>query len=408
MRLRYFHGRSWTVAVVLVAVVGCGTTPALPPASIVSSPAPTASTLVDATIGSTPDSVSVTLLPRTMPGSDRSDTTRTDPPTSADWIDVTGNLVGIDSECGNVSIVASSPSSATEVAVIALHGAFSMDDGSGEWVPLGAGASSAKITNRGMTIVFDPTHSDTFWEVGSYNGGGIYRTDDAGQTFQQLGTLTHIDGLAIDFEDPLRQTMIAVTHESSTIYRSADGGVTWADISQDLPASVGYLSGPLLMGPNEYLVGSRMDTDSGIFVTTNGGATWRNVYQGGVSGYPVVPADDGIMYWAQYNGGMIASTDGGANWTAIADAAVTSAVPINVVALADGRIATVGSKNGILASSDRGHTWSYVSPKLPFSANGLSYSATENAFYAWRFDCNSPGKNVITEQSIVRFDLDGN
>ena len=291
--------------------------------------------------------------------------------------------------------------------MIALHGAFAMNGNDDKWVPLGAGAGSATITNRGMTVVFDPAKATTFWEVGAYNGGGIYRTDDAGQTFQQLGPLTHIDALAIDFQDPLRQSMIAVVHESSKMYRSADGGATWTEISQALPADVGYLSGPSILGPDKYLVGSRNDTGSGIFMTVDGGSTWSKVFQGGVTGYPVVPALDGVVYWARENGGIVASTDTGANWTAIADGTVTSAVPINLLGLADGRIATLGFKDRILASSDRGRTWSYIGPTLPFAPNGISYSRVENAFYAWHLDCNFAGTNVVTAQSIVRLDLGG-
>ena len=403
MRLRYFYLRTVTVALVAFALVGCGTTPELPPASVVSAPRSTATTPTD----STPESVSVTLSQRTSLVSVSSGATGDSAGSSAEWVDVTGNLVGIKSECGNVSIVASSPSAATEVVVIALHGAFAMDDHSGIWTPLGTGVGSATITNRGMTIIFDPTDHNTFWEVGAYNGGGVYRTVDAGQTFHQLGALTHIDALSIDFKDPLRQTMIAAVHESSQLYRSNDGGATWTEISLALPPTVGYLSGPVLLSPNSYLVGSRNDTGSGVFMTTTGGATWTKVYQGGVTGYPVVPASDGVMYWARENGGIIASADDAATWTTVADGTVTSAVPINLVGLADGRIATLGVTNRILASPDRGQTWSFVGPKLPFSPNGISYSKTENALYAWRLDCNFAGTNVVTAQSIVRLDLGG-
>ena len=43
------------------------------------------------------------------------------------------------------------------------------------------------ITNRPSAIVYDPEHADTFWEAGIYNGGGVYKTEDNGKTFVQLG-----------------------------------------------------------------------------------------------------------------------------------------------------------------------------------------------------------------------------
>jgi photosystem II stability/assembly factor-like uncharacterized protein len=199
--------------------------------------------------------------------------------------------------------------------------------------------------------------------------------------------------------------MVASAHESSTLYRSVDGGVTWTDISQALPATVGNLAGPTILGPDTYLVGSNNDTGSGVYITTNGGTSWSREYQGAVIGRPVVPVSGGVMYWALQSGGIIASTDDAATWKIIADGRVTSAVPVEPVGLADGRLATLGVNDRMLASADGGHNWSFVGPPLPFSPNGISYSTTENALYAWRFDCNSAGINVVSAQSIVRLDL---
>jgi hypothetical protein len=49
------------------------------------------------------------------------------------------------------------------------------------------GARSAAIVNRPSSIVYDPVHSNVFWESGIYNKNGIYRSDDGGTTFSALG-----------------------------------------------------------------------------------------------------------------------------------------------------------------------------------------------------------------------------
>jgi hypothetical protein len=394
------------VAIGLTSLFGCGETPVLPAASAVTEPPATDFSTPDVILDSTPNSLpSVTLTPRTTFVTSSSGTSTTDQRSRPPWTDVTGNLIGVESECGDVSIVASSPFTTTEIAVIALHGVYSMAGGNGAWVPLGGGVGSAKVTNRGLTVVFDPTNSSTFWEAGAYNGAGVYRTDDAGQTFRQLGAMTHIEGLSVDFTDPLRRTLIASGHESSTLYKSMDGGVTWTDISQSLPAKVGFLVGPTILGPDTYLVGSNNDTASGVYITANGGVSWSREYQGSVIGYSVLPVAGGTRFWALQNSGIIASSDNAATWKLIADGRVTSAVPAEPASLGDGRLATLGVNDQVLASSDGGHTWSFLGSPLPFSPNGISYSIPEKALYAWRFACNAGGSNVISAQSILRLDL---
>ncbi len=42
------------------------------------------------------------------------------------------------------------------------------------------GGGSDVIMNRPTSMVFDPTDPNRWWESGNYNGGGVYRTDDAG------------------------------------------------------------------------------------------------------------------------------------------------------------------------------------------------------------------------------------
>src|SRR5205823_1076331 len=123
---------------------------------------------------------------------------------------------------------------------VALHGLWASEDGANSWTALGSDPGSAAITNRGSGIVFDPEHPDTFWESGIYNGNGVYRTDDNGRTFKALGEVPSSDAVSVDLSDPARRTLLSGTHERTMAYRSVDGGATWTDVANSLPAEVGF------------------------------------------------------------------------------------------------------------------------------------------------------------------------
>ena len=88
--------------------------------------------------------------------------------------------------------------------------------------------------------------------------------------------------LAIDFEDPLRQTMIAVAHESSKLSRSTDGGATWTHLDGggifDPPNTTGPTIAAILV--DAATAGSSTNstvfaaTSIGLYKSTNSGSTW--------------------------------------------------------------------------------------------------------------------------------------
>jgi photosystem II stability/assembly factor-like uncharacterized protein len=290
------------------------------------------------------------------------------------------------------------------IVTVALQGLWSSQNGATTWTQLGQGPGSAAITNRTSSIVYDPEHLDTFWESGIYNGGGIYRTDDNGVTFRQLGDAHHIDGVGVDLTDPKRQTLVAGMHESSTLLRSSDGGTTWTDISASLPANVGYVSAPFVVSSQEFLLGTNHGTASGIYRSTDGGATWTMVYKGPVVGK--VTMGGGVMYWLVDGGGMVKSADGGATWIAAARAGTISGNAPFLVIVPDGTLVAVGGQS-LIASSDMGATWRKVGPNIPFPAAGVVYSPFRKAFYAWQYTCNQNVDNPIAPQNVMKLEIDG-
>jgi photosystem II stability/assembly factor-like uncharacterized protein len=327
--------------------------------------------------------------------------TATGPATSAApvkaqvWTPVTGNLAGLSSDCGNVGL-GFRPDQDMVIAGIAKQGLFSATPGSDQWSPLGAAGGDA-VNNRISQILVDPANPQTFWEAGIY-GDGVFRTDDNGATFRSLG-VQHIDSVSVDFSDPARRTLLAGKHESGTVFRSSDGGAHWDELS-GLPADVGNTSWPYVVDANTYLVGSFSGPGSGVFRSTDAGATWTKVFDKAVNGTPVVR--DGKIQWLQDGGSaVITSTDGGATWTSVSTGGFVKATAM--IGLPDGSLASWNGKQ-IALSGDGGTTWRFVGARMPYEPTGIAWSTGANTFYAFRADCERQGDNPPKADSILRLD----
>lgn len=303
------------------------------------------------------------------------------------FTDMTGNLTGLPSECGTVSAVWARPDDDRVIAGIAGQGLWVNRTGSDRWEKLGQGPGSAVVDNRAQVFVLDPGDPRTFYESGLYGRGG-YVTRDDGQSFQPLGSLTPSDQVAIDFSDPARATMISASHEILQFKRSTDGGRTWSDITGDIPRDAGLARAVALLGPTTYLAGTFRGTATGIFRTTDGGASWTRTFTGTVAGPPLVRADGSIWWVLEGSAGVARSIDGGLTWEPAVRSGILSPVATTLVELPDGRLA---SYSRTVVVSDDGKRWKSVSGSLPFIPAGMTYSPARKAFILWRADCGDTG-----------------
>ena len=343
------------------------------------------------------------------------------------WVDATSNLAGIESYCGNLSFVSARPDRDQVFASVVGQGLFSNESGSTEWVPIGREPGSAPVDHRTSGFVYDPDNPEIFWESGYFSLGpppdarasSVNRTDDGGQTFVAVGNELPADLVSVDLSDPDRQTLLVGLRGSRTerVLRSADGGTTWSDVTDGLPASLGEASFPHVVDANTYLLGTHKgdrgaSAAPGIFRTTDAGGTWTKVFEEGVSGPPLV-STDGLLYWLLDEGGVISSSDEGASWTVI-----SSGIPMGAGGVLDARRnRIVETSTGawlaldiddMVISVDRGVSWSRIGPPLPVARPaGFTYSEIRGAVYLWSNYCDFvAGANPVAEESIYRLDLD--
>lgn len=185
--------------------------------------------------------------------------------------------------------------------------------GGGLWKSTNAGASWAPVFDEEDvqsigSITIDPVHASTVWVgTGESNprndvtqGDGVYKTDDGGKTWSHVLVLPNslIGRIVIDPRDTKRVVVAALgdpfaDSDSRGVYRSVDGGVTWAKTLY-----TGASTGPSDLvanpaNPDELFAGmwhyrrtgwssQSGGTDGGLFRSSDGGATWKRLTGNGL------------------------------------------------------------------------------------------------------------------------------
>jgi photosystem II stability/assembly factor-like uncharacterized protein len=230
-------------------------------------------------------------------------------------------------------------------------------------------------------------------------GGGVWKTLNGGATWQPMFDKQGVPSIGAIAIDPTSDSVVWVgTGETNPrndiiagagLYKSTDGGKTW--ILSGLAATL-QISSILIdpTNPNHVVVGAMGDlfadsTERGVYVTDDGGKTWRNTLylgpQTGVSDMAADAAHPNVIYagmwqfrrlpWTFTSGGpsdgLFKSTDGGATWARLSGSGlpigITGRIGLAVAPSDPNRVyALIESKDGILwRSDDAGATWKLVS-----------------------------------------------
>jgi photosystem II stability/assembly factor-like uncharacterized protein len=314
------------------------------------------------------------------------------------WANVTNNVGGERWGAYGVTYATAVPGSDAVIAGVSECGLWKSTDSGKTWKKLGGN----EIRCRPGRIVFDPKNPAVFWVSGCY-GDVPFRTDDGGKTFVRLGKLAHADGVAVDFSDPKRRTLLLGLHEQSqSLQLSRDGGNTWKRIGDKLPADSNHSSDPIIIDSKTFLIntaGWKRPGTMGIYRSEDGGETFTSVSTSGPAGPPLV-ASDGAIYWQKiWSGGLLKSTDKGKTWKQI-----SNAVKENPIELPRKQLAALAERQ-ILVSSDGGMKWKPLGPQAPFKPNGITYSAKGKCFYAWQLSAGNGGTKR-EDQSIVRLQVE--
>ncbi|HTU83516.1 MAG TPA: hypothetical protein VMF61_15410, partial [Candidatus Acidoferrales bacterium] len=243
-------------------------------------------------------------------------------------------------------------------------------------------------------------------------GGGVWKSDNSGQTWDPVfekQSVAAIGAIAIDPTD--NDTVWVGTGEANPrndvsfgdgVYKTTDGGQTWTNVG--LKATK-YIAN-ILVDPrnhNHVIVGALGDvfadsTDRGVYVTDDGGKTWKQtLYVGpesGVSNLAMSAQDPSVVYagiwqfqrkpWTFTSGGdqdgLYKSTDGGATWTKLTGHGLPTTtmgrIGIAVAPSNGNRVyAVIESNEGVVwRSDDGGANWTMVSKNSFVDARPFYFS----------------------------------
>ena len=247
-----------------------------------------------------------------------------------------------------------------------------------------------------------PSRPDTFY-IGTA-GGGVWKTVDAGRTWQSLfdrQPASAVGALAVAPSDPkviyVGTGQVAARYDVGAgdgVYRSADGGKTWQHAGLADTRHIGaILVDP--QHPDIVLVGALghyygPNHERGVFRSIDGGRTWKQTLfidaDTGIVDMAADPANPKIVYaaawqvrnypWLSYfqpnagpGSGVYKSSDGGVSWQRIGGHGwpTGSLARIGVATAAGGRVyavvndATSKGQSGLYRSDDGGATWQATS-----------------------------------------------
>ena len=294
---------------------------------------------------------------------------------------------------GGVNVLVIDPQKTSTLYVASLYGISKSTDGGASWQGANSGLAGAPI----FWLAIDPITSATLYAVTS---SGLFKSTDGGASWSAKNQLPTDGSILSVYIDPIHpSTIYAVgnrtgsfsTPPAGVIFKSADGGTSWAAMNT-VPVTVfsGFPDNPLAIDPVNpntiYAASPGYGTAAGygsIAKSTDGGQSWQAVHAGSV-GIPsnallrslaIDPTAPSTVYasYADAGGsGVMKSTDGGQNWniaTAVtstdvffhAQIAIDPSAPSTIYAAYSDSLTELG---GILKSTDSGQTWNAANAGL--------------------------------------------
>lgn len=194
-------------------------------------------------------------------------------------------------------------------------GLFKSTDGGTTWRQLTKGLPTIEQGLGRIGIGVAPSDPNRIYAtVDSPQLGGIYRSDDAGESWQRVDSERRVWGRGSDFAevkaDPKNRDIVYSANTST--YRSTDGGQTFTAF-KGAPGGDDYHT--VWINPDNPQI-ILLAGDQGAVVSVNGGQTWSSWYNQPTAQFFHVITDNQFPYWvygAQQESGSIGTSSRGDN-----------------------------------------------------------------------------------------------
>ena len=255
------------------------------------------------------------------------------------------------------------------------RGVYRSDDGGASW----ARKLFVSDSTGASDLAIDPTNPNTvyaaMWErvrTASYRkaGGvtsGIYKSTDGGDTWALLGNGLPAPGpsvgrIGIAVAPSLPSTLYAIYADDpgyfAGVYKSTNSGDSWSRVSDgalsDLYSSFGWYFGQIRVMPNDP---NRVFTlGVPVYRTTNGGSSWSEIGSSMHVDHHALwidPTNPQRMIEGN-DGGLFRSTNGGSNWTPYGNLPITQFYAITIDNLQPQRLYGGTQDNGTMRTMTGG------------------------------------------------------
>ena len=285
---------------------------------------------------------------------------------------------------------------------------YASTNAGGTWAPV-----TGMPTDLSVTAV-EPGNSQVMWAVEvAVGAGNVWTSTDQGADWSQV-TMPYENSVYNLVYDPVTPTMVYASSMAFGVYKSTDGGSTWAQSTNGLYGVYAYdmlmdSSGAMYIGSqgagvlkstdqgaswammnNGFTVGSGVNgiwlnglvedpttpntlyaiTElGGPFKTTDGGASWsqlNGINVSGMNALAVDPEQAQTVYVGAGAGHVFKSVSGGAAWTQSVRGLPADAILALAVDPADSNVVFAGTlQSGLFESTDGGATWAESDNGMP-------------------------------------------
>ena len=176
-------------------------------------------------------------------------------------------------------------------------GLYKSTDGGNSWRQLTKGLPTFEQGLGRIGFAIAPSDSNRLYATVDANSklGGLYRSDDAGESWQLVNPDPRLWGRGGDFAEvqvhPQKPDVVFVANVAS--YRSTDGGKSFVSF-KGAPGGDDYHR--LWINPENPDI-MLFATDQGAIVTVNGGETWSSWYNQPTAHFYHVITDNQFPYW---------------------------------------------------------------------------------------------------------------
>jgi photosystem II stability/assembly factor-like uncharacterized protein len=196
-----------------------------------------------------------------------------------------------------------------ESFISAGSGLFKSTDGGSNWRPLTKGLPTADDGLGRVGIAVSRSEPNRIYAtVEAKKNGGVYRSDDAGESWKQVNSDRRIGGrgpgamgIAVAPDNP---DVIYVAN--TTTWKSSDGGKTFLGF-KGAPGGDDYQR-IWISTENPQIIA--LSSDQGAVISVNGGATWSSWYNQPTAQFYHVTTDNRFPYWVygtQQESGSVAT-----------------------------------------------------------------------------------------------------